>query len=166
MAELVPASPKQRLHTLSDRGAAVRRPARGKVTQMAISQDEDAAAPSTDTKPSNTQRSAEIAPFRTANIRATQGLTGSAHADQPLALHNSTEKAYAERLQAREFSIFDVFMLGMLAGGLLVYIALSPYARDRYVATPQALEGIRDRSPAAMQFDLERPWPSREGGAP
>jgi hypothetical protein len=133
---------------------------------MTISEDEGATAPSTDVKPSNTPPSAEIVAFKNADIRTARKVTEPSQTAQQLS-QNNTDEAYAERLQARELSILDVFILGMLIGGLLVYIAVSRYDGDRYVGAPHIWHGIRDRSPAAMQFDLERPWPSsREADAP
>jgi len=92
---------------------------------MATSDDEGATT-SQGAKPNKVQQSAQILPFTKVVPKAP---TSAAPQPTTSAPTDQTEVIGPVSVGTFEFTILDVFVLGMLAGGLLTYVALSLWAR-------------------------------------
>jgi hypothetical protein len=92
---------------------------------MATSEDEGATA-SQGAKPNEAQQSAQILPFTKVGHKSP---TSAAPQPTTSAPTDQTEVNVPVSVGTFEFTMLDVFVLGMLTGGLLAYVALSLWAR-------------------------------------
>ncbi|MDR7145010.1 hypothetical protein [Rhizobium sp. BE258] len=68
-------------------------------------------------------------------------------------------ESYANNVQAREFSIFDVFVMGAVAGGVLVYLGLNYLWSDRFFVRADPYVQLESTPvQTCSQCDRVRPW--------
>ncbi|WP_413711748.1 hypothetical protein [Rhizobium sp. Rhizsp82] len=103
------------------------------------------------------RRNATILAFRP---RAT---TDSSTKNLPVSQEGAEEpppqEVYAANIQAREFSLFDVFVLGAAVGGIAVYLALNFLWSDRFFVRPELDNQLTPhRVQQCENCDRGRPW--------